>query len=236
MQPVIKVIDLVQVINKKTILDGVNLEVSQGEVLGIFATRGTGKTTLLHILAGIDRFTSGTVEILGHDSSIKSRTYKQHLGLVTQQRSLFQELKVSENLDFIATLRGGTQEIIEQLVQNLELKELLGEPVSILDSGDYQRVALACALINKPQLLIADELINDIDLYSRRLILKTIKQFLKDNGTLVCAFSNMDYANQMNRVAWLAGGKLNLFEPEEAIAQWQKQFKEFNLQSGEAND
>ena len=235
MQPVIVAKDVVQVVNKKTVLDGISLQVDQGETLGIFGTKGTGKSTLLHILAGLDRFKSGTVEILGYDSR-KSDKYKGQLGLVTQEKSLFQELKVAENLDFITTLRGGSRTVLERLVAQLKLQELLAEPVSTLDNGFYQRVALACALLHQPAVLIADELIKDIDLESRYLILLTVRQFLQEGGTLVCSFSNLDYAHQLNRVAWLAGGKLNFYNPAEIKAEWQRQIQEYAVQSGERHD
>ena len=113
---------------------------------------------------------------------------------------------------------------------------LLKEPVATLDNGLFQRVALACALLNNPRLLIADELIKDIDFYSRRLIMQTIKQFLQEGGTFICGFSHMDYVNQLNRVAWLSDGQLTFYQPAEAAAEWQRQFEEFNLRSGEIND
>ena len=232
MQPVIVAKDVVQVVNKKTVLEGINLQVGQGEALGIFGTRGTGKTTLLHLLAGLDRFKSGTVEILGFDVR-KSDRYKGQLGLVTQEKSLFQELTVVENLDFIATLRQGERAALERLVAQLELQAILSQPVSTLADGLYQRVALACALLHRPAVLIADELIKDIDLASRRLILHTVRQFLQTGGTLVCGFSNLDYACQLDRVAWLMGGKLNFYSPAEAKAEWQRQFQESALPIGE---
>lgn len=232
MQPVIVAKDVVQVVKKKTVLENINLQVGQGEALGIFGTRGSGKTTLLHILAGLDRFSSGTVEILGFDVR-KSDQYKGRLGLVTQEKSLFQELTVVENLDFIATLRRGERAALEQLVAQLELQEILSQPVATLEDGLYQRVALACALLHRPSVLLADELIKDIDLASRRLILQTIRQFMQEGGTLVCAFSNLDYACQFDRVAWLSGGKLTFYSPDAAKAEWQRLFQEFSLQSGE---
>lgn len=235
MQPVIVAKDLVQVLNKKTVLDSINLELWPGESLGIFGTRGTGKTTLLQILAGIDRFKSGSVEILGCDIR-KNAGYKKKLGLVTQEKSLFQELRVAENLDFIATLRGGDQQTIGKLIEQLELQELLREPVSTLENGLYQRVALACALLHNPLVLVVDELIKDIDLYSRRLILLTLRQFLKGGGAVLCGFSNMEYACQLDRVAWLKGGKLSFYSAEEAQAEWTRQLEEYALQSGELHD
>lgn len=235
MQPVIVAQDMVQVLNKKTVLDGISLEVLPGEAFGIFGTRGTGKTTLLHTLAGLDRLQSGTLQILGVDPR-RGDGYKKKLGLVTQEKSLFQELKVSENLDFIATLRGGRRATVERLIGQLELKELLGEPVSTLDNGLYQRVALACALLHEPTVLVADEVIKDIDLYSRRLILLTLREFLQGGGSVVCGFSNMEYACQLNRVAWLSGGKLTVYTPEEAQAEWDRQWAAYAVQSGEGHD
>ncbi|GAB6179408.1 ABC transporter ATP-binding protein [Desulfotomaculum defluvii] len=235
MEPVLKATDIVQVVNKKTVLGGISLELKAGEALGIFGTRGSGKTTLLHLLAGIEKYKSGSVEILGVDTR-KGDTYKKHLGLVTQERSLFQELRVVENLDFIATLRGGSRVTIEKLVEQLELKDILREPVATLEHGLYQRLALACALLNEPELLIADELIRDIDFYSRKLIIKTVRQFLQGGGAFLCGFSHPDYVNQLDRVGWLTEGQLTFYQPEEAAAQWQRLFVASNLQSGEIND
>ncbi|MDD3364090.1 MAG: ABC transporter ATP-binding protein [Syntrophomonas sp.] len=218
-QSVVEVKDLVQKFFLKPVLNGVSLQLFPGECLGIFGLRGSGKTSLLHILAGVDRFSSGTVEVLGCNIS-KSQQFKQKMGLVTQEPSLFQDLSVMENLDFIAALKNVRQENIGRVTAQLELKEYLRHPITALDVGLYQRLALACALLNSPRLLILDELIKDIDLYSRHLIIKQLKPFLQGGGACICGFSNMDMADFFDRVGWLEYGQLEILAPSQARKKW----------------
>lgn len=223
MEPIIRVDHLVQKMGRKTFLNDISFEVLPGECFGVFGTHGTGKTSLLHILAGVDRFTSGEVEILGLNIR-KSEKYKRDLGLVTQERSLFQDMSVGENLDFIAALKNASRKDIEEQIKRLELEELLNEPITVLDTmGTYQRLALACAMVNRPKLIIADEVIKDIDLYSRSLILKELKQYLANGGTLVCAYSNIAMSHYMTQVGWLENAQMAIYTPETALAEWKRQ-------------
>jgi ABC-2 type transport system ATP-binding protein len=218
---VVDVRDLAQNFFLKPILKGISLQLLPGECLGIFGLRGSGKTSLLHILAGIDRFTSGTVEVLGCNIS-KSQRFKQELGLVTQEPSLFLDLNVLENLDFIAALKNVKQVdiAIERVTSQLKLNDYLRHPIPALDVGLYQRLSLACALLNSPRLLIIDELIKDIDLYSRSLIINQLKLFLQRGGACICGFSNMEMADYFDRVGWLEIGQLEILAPSQAHEKW----------------
>ncbi len=220
-QTVVAVRDLVQKFLLKSVLNGVSLQLFPGECMGIFGLRGSGKTSLLHILAGVDRFSSGTVEVLGCNIS-KNQQYRQEIGLVTQEPSLFQDLSVMENLDFIAALKNVRQVdiAIERVTAQLELKDYLRHPITALDVGLYQRLSLACALLNSPRLLIIDELIKDIDLYSRSLIIKQLKPFLQSGGACICGFSNMEMADFFDRVGWLENGRLEILAPLQARGKW----------------
>ncbi len=219
MQPLILVQDLIQKIGRKTVLNGVTFTVAKGECFGIFGTRGQGKTSLLHILAGIDHFTSGSVLIDGLNVK-KSEAFKKKLGLVTQEPSLFKELNVMENLDFIATMKNADKTAIPHLIENFALTNYLKQPVSRLDAGVYQRLSLACALLNQPEILIVDELINDVDIYSQKILMQAVKKFLSDGGTVIWGFSNPQYFRHMDKVAWLEEGQLKVYPPEEAQQKW----------------
>ena len=219
METIVAVKNLTQKIGKKTVLDGLTMEVGAGECLGIFGMKGSGKTTLLHILAGIDRFTSGKVEVAGVDVR-KNDGFKKKLGLVTQERSLFHDLSAAENLDFIAALKNAERENITRLIEALELGEVLNQPAGSLEAGPYQRLALACALLNDPRLLIADELTGAIDLDSHRIILRELKNFLAGGGTCIWAFSNAEFLRHAGRVGWLEKGKITFYQPAEALARW----------------
>ncbi len=218
--PLIIVDDLVQIISRRVVLDRVGFSVDKGECLGIFGTRDSGKTTLLHILAGIDRFHSGSVEVMGCKLP-RQQQFKKYTGLVTQKRSLFRDLRTGENFDFIAVLKGAAKQDIERVVYEFELQSYLKEPVSFLDAGVYQRVSLACAMLNSPRLLLLDEVIKDIDLYSRHLIVHKMSEFKEQGGTLVCCFSNIEFCSQMDRVGWLENRKIQLMKPSEVQARWE---------------
>ncbi|WP_031516702.1 ATP-binding cassette domain-containing protein [Desulfofalx alkaliphila] len=234
MQPIVKVSELVQRIGKKTVLRGASFSVLPGECFGVFGTRATGKSTLLHIVAGLDRFKSGQVEVLGQQVN-KGDAYKKELGLVTQERSLFQDLRAGENLDYISVLKDAPRDNILHLVKQLELEQYLNLPVNSLEAGVYQRLALACALLNSPKLLIVDELINDIDVYSRRIIIKELSSFLRAGGTCLWGFSSPEYFSQMSRVGWLEQGIITLYSPAEAEQKWREQVQSIYSIRGEDN-
>ncbi|WP_027364712.1 ATP-binding cassette domain-containing protein [Desulfotruncus alcoholivorax] len=224
MPPIIEVKDLLQVIRKKSVFNGVSLEVQAGECFGLFGNKSAGKTALLHILAGIDRFTAGSVRIMGYDIR-KTERFKSHLGLVTQERSLFQDLKVCENLDFIAALKKADSQNIRQVVEQLELQSYLNEPVETLDEGVYQRLALACALVNAPKLLLIDELIDGLDFHSYKLIAKAIKNYLSTGGTCLWAFHRVKFSAYMDRIGWLDKGEIIVYRPGELIKEYRNIFQ-----------
>lgn len=216
---VIEVTDLIQRLGRDEILKGLSFQVLPGECFGLFGLRGSYKTNVLHILAGVDRFTSGTVKVLGYDIK-KSQKFKKHIGLVTRVKSLFLDLKTWENLDFMANLKSASHANVREVISRLELEESLHQGINQIDPGVYQRLALACALLGSPKILIVDELIKDIDLYSRHVILREMQAFLQQGGTVVCAFSNMEFYKYMSRVAWLENGTIKMFEPESARDHW----------------
>lgn len=230
---VINVKHLHQKIAAREILRDLTFQVRKGECLGIFGLRGSGKTSLLHILAGIDGFASGTVEILGSSMNGKDSSYKRHLGLVTQFPSLFHDLTVAENLDYIALLKGCGKGQTESLCESLELGPYLREAAVRLEVSVYQRLALACALLNQPDILIVDEIIKDIDLPSRQIIVDQLTRYRQAGGTCIWGFSHMYYNKWMDRVAWLEDGQISLYLPQEAVERWQEQVREFPAAGGE---
>lgn len=236
MKLAVRVNHLVQKIGHSPLLNDLSFEVLPGECFGVFGTRGTGKTSLLHILAGVARFKSGEVEILGVNIR-RSNLYKQSLGLVTQKRSLFLSMTVAENLDFMAALKNVPRANVLEMIGRFELESSLNEPLMNLDTiGVYQRLAMACALLNQPQLLIVDELIRDIDLYSRSLLLKELQRFQAEGGTVIYSFSHIEMSGIMSKVGWLEEGGLNVFTPEETRAKWHEQVEFYKGQGGTLHD
>ena len=225
MEAAIKVSRLVQAKGRKLVLKGIDFEVMDGECFGVFGTRGAGKTSLLHILAGIDSFRSGEVTVLGCNVR-NDESFKAHLGLVTQARSLFLDLTAYENLDFFAALKNAPRSRIDLVSRSLALDECLDTLVGSLDAGLFQRLSLACALLNAPRLLIADELIKDIDLDSRQILLKALGGFLSGGGTCVWGFSDIGCCPHMSRIGWLEEGILSILSPEQAAREWERRLRQ----------
>ena len=231
-EKIIAISGLVQKVGKNTVLNGIDLELYRGECLGIFGLRGVGKTTLLHAAAGVDRVKSGTIEILGQRAG-KSQAYKAKMGLVTQAPSLFGDLNAAENLDLFCVMKRVSSERIQESINRLQLEDYLSEPLAALKVGVYQRLALGCALLNHPEILIIDEIIRDIDLESRQIILNVLEEHLNQGNSCLCGFSNMDYVHYMDRVAWLDDGKVRLYSPEEAENLWRNQYMVVPKKRGE---
>lgn len=232
MEPVVKVQELVQKSRKNVLLGGLNLEIHRGELFGLFGPRGAGKTALLHILAGVDRFSSGSVEVFGQDIR-RGENFKKKVGLVTQRPSLFVDMNAAENLDFITTLKSCGRASVLDLTRRFELEDILNEPVQHLKPGPYQRLAVACALLNDPELLIADELINCLDPYSTDVINRELSVFLAGGGTCVWAFNNIGLCARMSRIGWLEEGQMSFYQPEEARTVWESQRQPGSVPPGE---
>lgn len=222
MKPILSVNHLVQKRGRKTLLKDITFDVFPGERFGVFGTRGTGKTALLHILAGVDRFTSGQVEILDFNVQ-KTEKYKQNLGLVTQERSLFHDMSVAENLDFMAVLKKASHDDIQEMITRFELKNSLSFPLADLDSvGVFQRLSLACAMLNHPRIIILDDVVKDIDSGSRKIILRELDRFQAEGGTSIWSFSDIHDWDLMNRVGCLAEGNMTIHTPESAHEKWDR--------------
>jgi len=223
-QPVVKVKDLVQRIGKKEILKGISFEVVPGEFYGIFGYGGSGKTSLLHIIGGIEKFTRGTVEVLGFNVR-KTERFKRHQGIVTQQPSLFRDLRAGENIDFIGALKGADMKGAADLVERLGLKEHLKEPTAALDAGLYKRLSLACALLGPPKLLLLDEPFLGIDPESQKLMLKEIRDFVDSGGTCIACFSSMEVCGAVSSCGWLEDGTLTPMDPSALREKWEEEIR-----------
>ena len=222
MEELIRVENLVQRAGGKVILDNVSFTVGAGEAFGLFGVQGSGKTSLLHILAGVDRFSSGTVEVCGFNVR-KSEKFKKEMGLVTQVPSLFRDLSAAENLDFLAALKGASGNSVKETVKRLELAGCLKERAAKMLPGPYRRLSLACALLGNPRILLVDDFADNLDKKSLKLILGEISRFHQEGGTLVTVFNRPDFFNRAARVGFLEEGRMQVLEAKAATELWRSQ-------------
>jgi lipoprotein-releasing system ATP-binding protein len=200
------------------VFDGLNLEVREGELVALVGESGTGKTTLLHLLAALDTPTRGEVYFIGQrlsDFGAEERaTYRNvRVGFVWQMHYLLPEFSALENV------------VIPQLINGREFslakaraRELLGEVglgnaatrrVGELSGGEQQRVALARALANQPAVLLADEPTGSLDHRTAQRVIELLERLHRDHRlTSVLATHNPDVARRAQRILRLANGKL----------------------------
>ncbi len=204
------------------VLSGTNLKLKAGEMLGIVGASGVGKSTLLHVLGGLDRPESGKVLFRGEDICAKGNGYlekfrNQSVGFVFQFFNLLSDFTALENAMFPALI-GRTEdkkarELAEQLLVQMGLKDRLNHKPGELSGGESQRVALARGLINKPDLLLADEPTGNLDSKASDSLIELIQSLNSELGqTVVIVTHSQRIASKMDRVMVLSGGLINPVE------------------------
>lgn len=200
------------------VLKDVNLDLYKGEIVGIIGTSGTGKTTLLHILGGLDSPSAGNVYYMDEDIFTKKepelcRFRNQHIGFVFQFHYLLPEFTALENTIMPALIGGKTKkELVDSgaaLLDQVGLKDRLDHKVGELSGGEQQRVALARALSMKPQILLADEPTGNLDPKTGQKVFDLIRSLnrMLDLATVMVTH-NRDLAGQMDRCLTLNEGRL----------------------------
>ena len=199
-------------------LDGVDLQVENGEFVAIVGTSGSGKSTLLHMLGGLDRPTSGSIVVDGRDlSTLKDEELtvfrRRKIGFVFQAYNLVPVLSVYENIVLPIQLDGGKLDAayIDQVIGALGLKEKLNSLPSQLSGGQQQRVAIARALATKPAILLADEPTGNLDSRTSNDVLSLMKVTgQKFSQTMVMITHNEEIAQLADRIVRIEDGRIVL--------------------------
>lgn len=200
-------------------VDGVSLEIGTGEFLALLGSSGSGKSSLLNLVAGLDRPTSGSVVVQDRDLARLSREelakYRLHVvGMVFQSFNLIPSMTLLENVElplrFAEVERGKRESLSQQALERVGLKARLHHRPSELSGGEQQRAALARALINKPKLLLADEPTGNLDSHTGTEIMDMLREFNRELGmTVVMVTHERALAERYaERLVFLADGKL----------------------------
>ncbi|HZN58200.1 MAG TPA: ABC transporter ATP-binding protein [Planctomycetota bacterium] len=200
-------------------VDGLDLEVRQGECFGLLGPNGAGKTTSIEILEGILRPTSGEVEVLGHAWGKNDRQLRQKIGITLQETRLSEKLTVLETLRlFRSFYQAGIEP--EKAIELVDLGEKTRARVGKLSGGQRQRLAVACAIVGDPKLLFLDEPTTGLDPQSRRQIWDILRRFRQEGRTILLTTHYMDEAERLcDRVAIVDHGRvIALGSPSELIA------------------
>jgi ABC-2 type transport system ATP-binding protein len=193
-------------------VDRVSLDVAEGELFGLVGPDGAGKTTTLRMLAGVLRPSEGDALVAGVSVARDPEAAKPHLAYMAQRFGLYEDLTVEENLSFYADLfrvpRAERQSRLERLYLFSRLDEFRGRLAGALSGGMKQKLALSCALIHQPRILLLDEPTFGVDPISRRELWKILDEMVAAGTTVMVSTSYMEEAERCNRVALLHEGRL----------------------------
>ncbi len=191
-------------------VDGLNLDVPKSQIYGFLGPNGSGKSTTIRMLCGLLSPTEGTANVLGIDVRENASELKPRIGYMTQKFSLYTDLTVEENLKFIADVytydRSTRLERIEELLEHYDLTAQRRQLTGTMSGGQKQRLALACAVLHRPELLLLDEPTSAVDPSSRRDFWAKLFQLADAGTTILVSTHYMDEAERCHRLAILDKG------------------------------
>lgn len=206
--PVIRVEQLQKQYGSLMALKGINFEVYAGEIFGLIGPDGAGKTSTFHILSGVMEASGGSADVLGQ----RPRNARLNLGYLTQQFSLYLDLSIDENLSYTAGLRkvakADFQTRRQKYLALMGLERIGNRLAGQLSGGMKQKLALCCALIPQPQILLLDEPTTGVDPVSRREFWDVLATLADDGMTIVVATPYLDEAERCNRIALMYEGQI----------------------------
>jgi len=193
-----------------TVVDGLDLQVPAGEICGFLGGNGSGKTTTIRLLCGLLKPDAGGGTCLGFDVIHQAAELRLHIGYMTQRFSLYGDLSVEENLDFVARLyrMPDRARAVATVLERIGLADRAQQPAEQLSGGWKQRLSLAACVLHQPRLLLLDEPTAGVDAKARREFFDMINDLAAEGITVLVSTHYMDEAERCRRVVYLAGGRL----------------------------
>ncbi len=207
----IEVTNLTKSYDSTIALDGLNLQVRDGEVVAIAGPDGAGKTTLFRCICGLLDFDHGEIHLLGHDVTKELDQIKPLLGYMPQTFALYPDLSVEENLRFFAGIFGVSRSEFNERVKRLYEFSRLGSfarrKAGNLSGGMKQKLALCCNLIHNPRVLVLDEPTRGVDPLSRRQFWEILRTLNRQGATILVSTPYMDELERADRCIFISSGK-----------------------------
>jgi ABC-type multidrug transport system ATPase subunit len=212
--------DLTVRYGKFTAVDGLNLQLSQGELFGLLGPNGAGKSSTLRVLIGQRQPSGGRVTLAGHDIVRDWQTIKPHFGYVPDRENHFEEFSGRRNLQIFAGLYGVGARRIDECLELVELSEAANLPVRAYSLGMRRKLLLARGLLHQPRLLYLDEPTANLDIHSAAVVHRILRALTAGGVTVLMTTHNMKEVEEVcDRVAILCRGKLVALDSPLALRQ-----------------
>ncbi len=207
---VIDVSGLNKSFGKKHVVKDFSLQVRRGEIYGFLGPNGSGKTTSIRMLCGLLKPDSGRGTCLGYDVVRDTASIKREVGYMTQRFSLWEDLTIRENLEFVARMYGmrGRRTAVSSALRELSLERRQDQLAGTLSGGWKQRLALAACMLHRPKLLLLDEPTAGVDPQARRDFWEEIHALAAQGISVLVSTHYMDEAERCHRLAYIAYGRL----------------------------
>lgn len=221
--PAITIKNLTKKFDRIVAVNNLDLTIEKGEIFGFLGPNGAGKSTTIRMLCGILEPTSGAGQVGGFDIIKEPEKIKEIIGYMSQSFGLYQDLTVDENLKFYARLymddRKKASERIEFVIKLLDLGQYRRSLAANLSGGWRQRLALACAVVHRPQIIFLDEPTAGIDPVSRRILWDFLYELSHDGITLFVTTHYMEEAERCHRIGFIWQGQLVACNTPEGVKQ-----------------
>ena len=184
-----------------TAVDDVSFTIPEGGIFGFLGPNGAGKTTAIRMLTGVLIPDAGSAQILGTDVNKDPLTAKLKMGVIPENGTVYSDLTAEQNILITAKFYGMDQasrkERAGEILSRLGLMERRNDFVRTFSKGMRQRISIACAIVHSPQVLILDEPTTGLDVYSRRLVIDTIRHMNQEGSTVLLTTHNIEEANAL---------------------------------------
>ena len=202
-------------------VDGISFEVKRGEIFGFLGANGAGKTTAMRMLTGLSKPTSGEGRVAGYDITREAEQVKKHIGYMSQRFSLYEDLRVWENLRLYGGIYGMSQRLIrertDQLLTSLSFEARRDTLVRDLPLGWRQKLAFSVAVFHEPEVVFLDEPTGGVDPVTRRQFWELIYAASQRGITVFVTTHYMDEAEYCDRVSIMVDGRIDALDSPSAL-------------------
>ena len=221
--------ELTKRFNDFTAVDRISFEVKAGEIFGFLGANGAGKTTAMRMLSGLCKPTSGSGRVAGYDIASQPELVKRNIGYMSQKFSLYDDLKVWENIRLYGGIYGMPDGLIKErtdsLLHRLELYDERNAMVKSLPLGWKQKLAFSVSIFHNPRIVFLDEPTGGVDPIARRRFWELIYEAAADGITVFVTTHYMDEAEYCDRVSIMVDGRIEVLDTPERLK------KDFNAVS-----